>query len=106
MEFLYKVFSISLSYFAFIAGITNPLLPRFDFTMNVISWNVRGLNSPFRRSLLFNYLLSLRHSNTLICPQETKLSGFLLDSLTKSFVRNFNYSCTPANGTRGVDFGF
>ncbi|KAJ7558752.1 hypothetical protein O6H91_04G054100 [Diphasiastrum complanatum] len=70
------------------------------FFMNVVSWNVRGLNSPIRRSLLYRYISSLPLSNLVICLQETKLSGFLLDVLIKSFAHNFNYSCSPADGSR------
>ncbi|KAJ7513473.1 hypothetical protein O6H91_23G001200 [Diphasiastrum complanatum] len=69
--------------------------------MNIITWNVRELNSPIRLSLLQHYLSSLRHSNLVVCLQETKISGFFLHVLTKSFARNFHYSCTSADGTRG-----
>ncbi|KAJ7557342.1 hypothetical protein O6H91_05G122600 [Diphasiastrum complanatum] len=69
--------------------------------MNIITSNVRGLNSPIRCSLLYRYLLTLRHYNLVVCLQETKLSGFLLDVLTKSFASHFNYSFSPTDGTGG-----
>lgn len=44
-----------------------------DTTFTILSWNVRGLNSKFKRALLFCYLKS--HSPRLILLQETHLMG-------------------------------
>lgn len=67
----------------------------------LLSWNVKGLNSPIRRDAVRDMVTST-HA-TLVCLQETKLEQFD-DGVVGSMLGqhfNGNYSYLPANGVRG-----
>ena len=53
--------------------------PSLCFSMNCLSWNVRGLESPDRKYVIKRLLDSL-HSIDFFMMQEVKAVGFTLDS--------------------------
>lgn len=69
-------------------------------SINILCWNVRGLNNQARISLVQQTLLST--TCHLVCLQETKLTTVdqnLAFSLGGFNLRNFAHN--PAEGTRG-----
>ena len=64
-----------------------------------ISWNVRGLNSKFKRALLFNFLKA--HNPHLLCLQEMHLLGSKVMALKKCWVM-YGYHSTYSSYARGV----
>lgn len=70
-----------------------------DSTLELLIWNVRGLNDSTKRSAIRNFVLSLRVN--LVCFQETKLSvmdTFMVMSCLGPSFDGFAY--LPALGTR------
>ena len=68
--------------------------------INLLSWNVRGLNCPNRRATVHETIAAT--SCHLACLQETKLE--VLDQFTASFLggaRLKSFAHRPALGTRG-----
>jgi exonuclease III len=71
-----------------------------DYAINIVCWNVRGLNDPDRRSTVLETI-----SNTschIVCLQETKLA--LVDSFIAASIggqRFQGFAQRPAIGTRG-----
>uniref|UniRef100_A0A453DFS4 Endonuclease/exonuclease/phosphatase domain-containing protein n=1 Tax=Aegilops tauschii subsp. strangulata TaxID=200361 RepID=A0A453DFS4_AEGTS len=68
--------------------------------INFLSWNVRGLNCPDRRSTVNATIAS--SSCHVVCLQETKLDN--IDQFTAAFLgghRLCSFAQRPANGTRG-----
>lgn len=49
--------------------------------LRVVSWNVRGLNSKIKRSLMFEYLA--RHNAHMILQQETHLHSSLIVAIAE-----------------------
>lgn len=74
-------------------------LTRCLCTIYVISWNVRGLNSTIKRSLVFNYLK--KYSPQLVVLQETHLVGSWILGLKKAWV-GAHYHATYSSYSRGV----
>uniref|UniRef100_A0A803JF65 Endonuclease/exonuclease/phosphatase domain-containing protein n=1 Tax=Xenopus tropicalis TaxID=8364 RepID=A0A803JF65_XENTR len=68
-------------------------------TCNIISWNIRGLNSKFKRSLLFSYLK--KYTPSMVLLQETHLMGQKVLSLKKPWV-GWAYHATFTSHSRGV----
>lgn len=67
--------------------------------LTVLSWNVRGLNSKIKRSLVFNFL---KKYNPHICLlQETHLVGGRTLALRKPWVGAY-YHSTYSSYSRGV----
>lgn len=64
-----------------------------------ISWNVRGLNSKFKRASLFDFLKV--HKPHILCLQETHLMGSKVLALIKHWVL-CGYHATYSNYTWGV----
>ena len=72
----------------------------FEQPINFLSWNIRGLNCPDRRSTVNATIAS--SSCHVVCLQETKLGNidrFTAASLGGQRLRSF--AQRPANGTRG-----
>lgn len=67
--------------------------------VKIVSWNVRGLNSKFKRALIFDYLN--RHKPDLLFLQETHLVGQKLLALKKHWVRHA-YHSPYSTYSRGV----
>lgn len=65
----------------------------------VLSWNVRGLGSKFKRALLFQYLKS--QSPQLILLQETHLMGSKILTLKKPWIQRAVHA-TYSTYARGV----
>lgn len=65
----------------------------------IVSWNSRGLNSKFKRSLVFQFLQ--RQSPHICILQETHLTGGKLLSLRRSWMGH-SYHSTYSNLSRGV----
>ena len=68
--------------------------------LSILSWNVRGLNCPGRRSTIRETILATPCH--LVCLQETKIE--LVDPFIASYLggqRLKNFAQRPANGTRG-----
>lgn len=65
----------------------------------IVSWNVRGLNSAIKRSLVINYLRKL-HPHICIL-QETHLVGSRVMCLKKAWV-GAHYHAPYSNYARGV----
>lgn len=68
--------------------------------MNVLSWNVRGLNCPDRRATVHETIAA--SSCPIVCLQETKLAD--VDKFTAILLggnRLRSYAQRPAIGTRG-----
>lgn len=67
--------------------------------LNVMSWNVQGLNSRIKRSLVFTYI---KKYNPHICIlQETHLTGSRTLALKKPWVGSY-YHSTYSTYSRGV----
>lgn len=67
--------------------------------LNVLSWNTRGMNSPTKRCLVFQFIKSY---NPHICVlQETHLMGSRILSIKKPWV-GYHYYSTHSNFARGV----
>lgn len=67
--------------------------------LNVLSWNVRGLNSKIKRSLIFTYI---KKYNPHICIlHETHLTGSRTLALKKPWVGS-HYHSTYSTYSRGV----
>lgn len=68
-------------------------------SLKIISWNTRGLNSPIKRSLVFQFVKSYHPQ---ICVfQETHLVGKRTFSLKKPWV-GYHYHSTHSTFSRGV----
>lgn len=67
--------------------------------VTIISWNVRGLNSRVKRSLVFNFLKL--HRPDICILQETHLTGGRVLSLKKPWVGHY-YNATFSSYARGV----
>lgn len=66
----------------------------------MLVWNVRGLNSPARRSAIFHVVVSANPS--IVCFQETKVENVSLDLIRQCLGNKFeHYYYLPAVGTRG-----
>lgn len=65
----------------------------------VITWNVRGLNSAIKRSLVLNYLKKLRPQVCILV--ETHLMGSRILSLKRAWV-GAHYHAPYSNYARGV----
>ena len=68
-------------------------------TVNILSWNVRGLNSPHKRSLMFSYLK--KYKPHFICLQETHLMAPTLKYLKRPWLAS-QYHATYSSFSRGV----
>uniref|UniRef100_A0A803KF69 Reverse transcriptase domain-containing protein n=1 Tax=Xenopus tropicalis TaxID=8364 RepID=A0A803KF69_XENTR len=68
-------------------------------TYNIMSWNIRGLNSKYKRSLMWIYLK--RHSPSILLLQETHLVGQKTLALKKSWV-GWTYHASFSTYSRGV----
>lgn len=68
-------------------------------TFSVLSWNVRGLNSKFKRALLMRYLKT--HSPHFILLQETHLTGSKVLTLKKPWIQRAIHA-TYSSYARGV----
>lgn len=75
------------------------MAPRSTDAFSVISWNVRGLNSKFKRALLFQYLKS--HNPHILILQETHLLGSKLMALKRQWVQNA-FHASYSTYARGV----
>ncbi|XP_073355487.1 uncharacterized protein [Aegilops tauschii subsp. strangulata] len=68
---------------------------------NTLSWNIRGLNNPARRTVVVDFVRN--HNCRLVCLQETKLdsinNAIIAETLGSRFIDNFSY--LPAVGRRG-----
>ncbi|KAG2563716.1 hypothetical protein PVAP13_8KG317614, partial [Panicum virgatum] len=68
--------------------------------VNLLCWNVRGLNAAARRASVHNTVTSSGAS--IVCLQETKIAHWtthlVVDTLGQHFARNF--VSLPASGTR------
>lgn len=62
-------------------------------SFTILSWNVRALNSKFKRALLFQYLKS--SSSQLILLQETHLIGSKILTLKKNGYKRLYMPPTP-----------
>uniref|UniRef100_A0A8I7B6C6 Endonuclease/exonuclease/phosphatase domain-containing protein n=1 Tax=Hordeum vulgare subsp. vulgare TaxID=112509 RepID=A0A8I7B6C6_HORVV len=75
-------------------------LLHMDHGLQVVVWNVRGLNSRARRCAIRSLLCTTRAS--IVCLQETKMalisSSIVLDTLGSEFDGS---TYLPADGTRG-----
>ncbi|XP_012819057.2 uncharacterized protein LOC105947410 [Xenopus tropicalis] len=67
--------------------------------ISVTSWNIRGLNSKFKRSLMFTYLK--RYPPSILLLQETHLTGQKILALKKPWV-GWHYHSTYSSYSRGV----
>ena len=69
--------------------------------VNLLCWNVRGLNAAARRASVRTTVTSSGAS--IVCLQETKIAHWtthlVVDTLGQRFARNF--VSLPASGTRG-----
>jgi exonuclease III len=68
--------------------------------LNILGWNVRGLNDLDRRDTVHETIAS--SSCQLVCLQETKLAA--VTSLEAAYIGGYrlkNFAERPANGTRG-----
>ena len=68
-------------------------------SFSILSWNVRGLNSKFKRATLFQYLKT--RSPQLILLQETHLMGSKILTLKKPWVQRAIHA-TYSTYARGV----
>lgn len=67
--------------------------------LKLISWNVRGLNSPHKQSLVFSYLK--KYKPHIICLQETHLTGTMVWYLKRPWLAT-QYHATYSNYSQGV----
>lgn len=71
-----------------------------DHNLQVLFWNVHGLNCPAKRAAVRSVITSVRPS--VVCLQETKLalvsSSIVTDTLGSEFS---DFFALPADGTRG-----
>lgn len=67
--------------------------------ITLLSWNVRGLNNKFKRSLLFKYLNT--HKPHILFLQETHLTGSKVLALRRAWVRQA-FHATYSTYARGV----
>lgn len=69
--------------------------------LNILNWNVRGLNHTIRRQALRELVTSTRA--TVVCLQETKLQmiddGIVRETLGNQFVSNYTF--LPARDSKG-----
>lgn len=65
----------------------------------LLCWNVRGLNSRARRSVVRTVVLSEHLS--LLCVQETKVQNFPVTWIADTMGTEFDYVCLPADNTAG-----
>uniref|UniRef100_A0ACD6AT57 Uncharacterized protein n=1 Tax=Avena sativa TaxID=4498 RepID=A0ACD6AT57_AVESA len=71
-----------------------------EWLLNILGWNVRGLNDPDRRDTVHETIAS--SSCQIVCLQETKLSSVSsFDAVYIGGNRLRGYAERPANGTRG-----
>lgn len=68
-------------------------------TFSALSWNVRGLNSKFKRAVLFMYLKL--HSPHIVILQETHLMGSKLIALKKPWIQRA-FHASYSTYARGV----
>ncbi|KAM3222863.1 hypothetical protein P3L10_022133 [Capsicum annuum] len=69
--------------------------------LNLVSWNVRGLNDRGKRRVVKNCIEQWRAD--IVCLQETKLQGNLQEIVKQLWGgRWVNFACLEASGTRGV----
>ena len=67
---------------------------------NFLIWNVRGLNDPARRGVV--YAVVRKHNVSVVCLQETKLQWVDLSVVRQCCGPSFSEFCfAPADGTRG-----
>jgi exonuclease III len=68
--------------------------------LSILSWNVRGLNSPTSHEAIRDLILSA--TPKLVCLQETKLAMITLQTANEVLGYSFNdFKYLPATGTRG-----
>lgn len=67
--------------------------------LTILSWNVRGLNSKYKRSLLFHYLKP--HNPHIVLLQETHLTGNKVLALKKPWVQRALHA-TYSSYSQGV----
>jgi hypothetical protein len=68
--------------------------------LSILSWNVRGLNSPVRREVVRDMILKIRPM--VVCLKETKLSAFTQQLVLEIIGSNLDmHSFLWAEGTRG-----
>jgi hypothetical protein len=71
-----------------------------DYAINIVNWNVRGLNDPDRRTTMLETISDT--SCHIVCLLETKLAvvdSFIADSIGGQCFQGF--AQRPAMGTRG-----
>jgi hypothetical protein len=72
--------------------------------LSVLSWNVRGLNSPSRREVVRDVILVVRPA--IVCLQEMKLSAISTQLVVEIVGHHFDrFEFLSANGTRGHPIG-
>jgi exonuclease III len=68
--------------------------------LSILSWNVHVLNSPVRREVVRDMILTVRPM--VVCLQETKLSAFTQQLVMETIGSNLDmHSFLPDEGTRG-----
>lgn len=68
-------------------------------SLHILSWHTRGLNSPVKRSLVFQFIKT--HSPHICILQETHLVGSRTLTLKKPWIR-YHYHSTHSNFARGI----
>lgn len=94
MHFIVLQLCVSVS-FSFIV----PMLSRDQANFSILSWNVLGLNSKFKRALLFRYLKT--HSPHMVLLQEKHLMGSKLLMLKRPWVQK-TFHASYSTFSRGV----
>ena len=77
----------------------NSCLFAMEVSLKILAWNVRGLNSKFKRSLIFDYIK--KYKPHLILLQETHLQGSRVLSLKRAHIAGA-YHASYSSYARGV----
>ncbi|CAM6094721.1 unnamed protein product [Calypogeia fissa] len=71
-------------------------------SLNVASWNVRGLCSPNRKWIIRNWIRQLPHSLSILALQEIKADNFRRDVALRTILPDFqHFSSAPCEGRGG-----
>jgi len=68
-------------------------------TNHLLVWNVRGLNSRARRSVVREFVD--QHRVSVLCVQETKVANFTVLMASDLTGSSFDYVCLPTVGASG-----
>lgn len=71
----------------------------FSMTLNILCWNVRGLNGRARRDVVRT--LVSQENATVVCLQETKLSAACTRSINEALGPAYDYLALPSDGASG-----